>query len=77
MQNILSSLICFAFQHPIKHNRLKQQTIYVISHLQCLKGLLSSLTQFLATESPLKIMKNAFYFALKLHLILNIFKFLS
>ena len=64
MQNILGSLIYFAFQHPIKRNRLKQQTIHVISHLQCLKGSLSSLTQFLATESPLKIMKNAFYFAL-------------
>ena len=30
-----------------------------------LKGALSSLGQFLAIESPLKMMKNAFYFTLK------------
>ena len=29
------------------------------------KGSLSGLMQFLATESPLKMMKNAFYFILK------------
>ena len=32
---------------------------------------------FLATESPLKLTKNAFYFALKALFILKIFKFLS
>ena len=42
-----------------------------------LKGALSSLRQFLATESPLKITKNAFYFTLKALFILQIFKFLS
>ena len=40
-------------------------------------GALSSLRQSSATESPLKIMKNAFYFTLKAPLVLNIFKFLS
>ena len=40
-------------------------------------GALSSLRQSSATESPLKMMKNAFYFTLKAPLVLNIFKFLS
>ena len=30
-----------------------------------MKGALSSLTQFLAAENPLKLMKTAFYFTLK------------
>ena len=33
--------------------------------------------QFLMTESPLRIMKNAFYFTLKAFLVLKIFRFLS
>ena len=41
------------------------------------KGVLSGLRQFLATESPLKTMKNAFYFTLKALFVLEIFKFLS
>ena len=41
------------------------------------KGALSGLRPFLATESPLKIMKNAFYFTLKGLFVLKIFKFLS
>ena len=32
-----------------------------MSTLVLIKGALSDLTQFLATESPLKIMKNDFY----------------
>ena len=49
-----------------------------LSHF-CLtiKGALSGLRQFLATESPLKIMKNAFYFTLEALFVLKIFKFLS
>ena len=42
-----------------------------------LKGTLYSLRQFLATENPLKVMKNVFYFTLKALSILKIFKFLS
>ena len=38
---------------------------------------LSDLKQFMAIESPLKMMKNAFYFTLKALLLLKIFKFLS
>ena len=41
------------------------------------KGTLSGLRQFLATESPLKMMKNAFYFTPKALFILKIFKFSS
>ena len=42
-----------------------------------LKGALSDLGQFVATESPSKIMKNAFYVSLKALFVLKIFKFLS
>ena len=42
-----------------------------------LKDALSGLRQFLATESHLKMMKNAFYFASKAHFVPKIFKFLS
>ena len=37
---------------------------------------LSGLRQFLATGSPLKMMKNAFYFTLKALFVLKIIKFL-
>ena len=42
-----------------------------------IKGALSGLRQFLAIESPLQMMKNAFYFTSKALLVLKIFKFLS
>ena len=42
-----------------------------------IKDTLSGLRQFLATESPLKTRKNAFYFTLKALLVLKIFQFLS
>ena len=38
---------------------------------------LSGLRQFLVTESPLKMMKNAIYFTLKALFALKIFTFLS
>ena len=41
------------------------------------KGAFSALRQFLATESPLKMIKNAFYFNSKALFILKVFKFLS
>ena len=44
--------------------------------LRRVKGALSGLRQFLVTESPLKIMKNAFHFTLKALFVLEIFKFL-
>ena len=42
-----------------------------------LKGTLLRLRQLLATGSPLKMMKNAFYFTSKALLVLKILKFLS
>ena len=41
------------------------------------KGAISALRHFLATESPFKMIKNAFYFTSKALLVLKIFKFLS
>ena len=35
------------------------------NYITVFKGALSGMRQFLATESPLKMMKNAFYFTLK------------
>ena len=42
-----------------------------------IKGALSGLGRFLAAESPLKVIKNAFYFTSEALFILKIFKFLS
>ena len=42
-----------------------------------IKGTLEGLSKFLITESPLQMMKNAFYFTLKALFVLNVFKFLS
>ena len=53
------------------HNRQPALTEYI------LKDTLSGLRQFLENESPLKMMKNAFYFTLKALFVLKIFKFLS
>ena len=52
----------FSFYYKFSNFLLKQ-----------IKGTLSGLTQFLATESPLKIMKNAFCFTLKALFALKIF----
>ena len=41
------------------------------------KGTASGLRQFLAAESLLKVVKNAFYFTSKACFVLKIFKFLS
>ena len=46
-------------------------------HKKLFKGTLSGLKQFLAIESPLKMMKNVFYFTSKALFVLKIFKFLS
>ena len=42
-----------------------------------IKGALSGLRQFLATKSPLQMMKNAFYFTSKALFCLTLFKLLS
>ena len=43
----------------------------------CIKSALSGLRQFLVTESPLKMIKNAFYFNSKALFVLKIFKVFS
>ena len=53
------------------------KNVYESSVSKVFKGAVSDLRQFLATESPLKIMENAFYFFLKALFVLKIFKFLS
>ena len=45
--------------------------------LSTLIGALSDLKQVLTNESPLKIMKNVFYFTVKSLFVIRIFKFLS
>ena len=45
--------------------------------LFAVKGALSGLRQFLAIESPLKMMKNASFFTSKAFFVLKIFKSLS
>ena len=50
---------------------------YHISTMEIIKGTLSCLRRLLATESSLKMMKNAFYFTLKALFVLKIFKSLS
>ena len=47
------------------------------SNITNIKGTPSILRQSLASESPLKMMKDAFYFILKALFGLKIFKFLS
>ena len=49
----------------------------VLGMISKIKGALSGLRQFLATGSPLKMMKNAFYFTRKALFVLKICKFLS
>ena len=46
-----------------------------VSSTECIKGVLSDLRQFFATEIPLKIMKYVFYCTLKDLFVLKIFKF--
>ena len=46
-----------------------------LPHVSIVKDTLSGLRQFLTIGSPLKMMKNAFYFASKALFVLKIFKF--
>ena len=48
-----------------------------VFQISAFKGAPSGLRHFLATEGPLKLMKNVFYFTLKALFILKISKFLS
>ena len=48
-----------------------------MEHKSSLKGALSGLREFLATESPLKTMKNVFCLTSRALFVLKVFKFLS
>ena len=50
---------------------------YMTNHIVYFKGALSGLRKFLANESPLKLMENAFHFILKALFVLKILKLLS
>ena len=67
-------------RHTDVNNTLMYMIILSIDHSnqsEIFKGALSGLRQLLATESSLKMIKNAFYFTLKALFILKIFQFLS
>ena len=57
-----------------RFNSFKFNNINLIKQISCsFKGALSDMRQFLATESPLKMMKNVFYFTVKALFVLKIF----
>ena len=65
--------------HPLfklvgKMNNKNLNLLYIDNEV---KGALSGLRQILATEIPLKTIKNVFYFMSKAVFVLKIFKFLS
>ena len=55
---------------------MKNISYFILKALFVLKGTFSDLRQFLATESPLKMMKYTFYFTSKALSVLETFKFL-
>ena len=55
-------------------SNMKKKKCFVRYYIHHFQGTLEGLRQFLITESPLEMMKNAFYFILKAHFVL---KFLS
>ena len=67
--------VCFWVNIKIDKNWIR--TVISPKIKENLKGALSGLRQLLAAESPLKLMKNAFYFTSKALFVLKIFKFLS
>ena len=72
--------ICFYRRHDGKTwDETESPESYISNqdNLISLKGGLSGLRPYLTTETPLKMMKNVFYFTLKALFVLKIFKFLS
>ena len=55
----------------------REHTNFFSEFLKKIKGTILGLRQLWATESHLKMMKNAFYFTSKTLFVLKIFKFLS
>ena len=64
------------FVESIKNHK-PSLSIVESDFIRSLKSVLSGPKLFLATGSPFKVMKNAFYFALKALFVLKIFNFLS
>ena len=59
-------------------NQRRRQNLVKMEHFaKIVKDSLSGLKQFMTTEILLKMMKNDFYFMLKTHFVLEIFKYLS
>ena len=88
----LKALLFFYWSHAIKifptplaviwysyqmSSSLLTNSSIINTHFFQFKGALSGLRQFLANESPLKMMKSDFYFIVKALFVLKIFKFLS
>ena len=71
-----SSKIWHQISSPMAYSELFR-TFKLERFANMLKGALSGLRQFLATESPLKMTKNAFYFTSKALSGRKIFKYLS
>ena len=61
----------------ILFSRMIRRNVFLNRSEVFFEGALSGLRQFLATESPLKVMKNAFYLTSKALFVLKMFKFLS
>ena len=61
----------------LEKNKRYRETKCISRNTMNIKGALPGLIKFLAAESPLKMMKNTFYFTLKALFILKIFKLLS
>ena len=67
----------FSIYSFFKVDIYKQIVILKLLSKKLTRGTLSGLRHFLATERPLKIMDNAFYFIFKPLFILEIFRLLS
>ena len=63
----------YCYLSPVSLSPVTQELWFYFRFLKAHSGL----RQFLATESPLKMMKNALYFTSKAPFVLKIFKFLS
>ena len=74
-----SSIVCFrSSNHSATASSMYTFTANSLVFIRAwFNGVLSGLRQFLAAESPLKIMKNAIYCTSKAVVVLKIFKFLS
>ena len=70
---VTSEIMLYSYNDDVVFGDIDSDIVTFFSNDVGLKGALSGLRQFLATESPLK---NTFYFTLKALFFLRIFKFL-